>query len=138
MFDKKTDVVSVMNEIKQRVIPKEEWAIYEEREYDCKFKELKFKIEHNYTRIDELKEHAKPYLETGYFIPSFTRFPWLIRKILKLVAKVVARLTRFTTREQNFVNHDLNNCISILMQNQQSILRELEDIEERISALEDN
>lgn len=138
MFDKKIDVVLAMNEIKQRIIPKEEWSAYEEREYDGKFKELKLKIEYNYARIDELREHVKPYLETGYFIPSFTRFPWFIRKMLNLIAKVVARLTRFITREQNFVNHDLNNCISILMQNQQSILRELEEIEERISALEGN
>jgi hypothetical protein len=137
MFDKKTDVVSVMNEITRRVISKEERSVCEERRYGGKFKELN-KTEHNDTRIDELREHVRPYLETGYFIPSFTRFPWFIRKMLRFIAKVVARLTRFITREQNFVNQDLNNCISILMKNQQFILRELEEIEEQISALEDH
>ena len=137
MFDKKIDVVAAMREIKQHVIPKEEWSIYEEWEYDGKFEELKLKIEHNYTRMAELGEHVKNYLETGYFIPSFNRFPGIIRGPLRLIAKIVARLTRFITREQNCVNHDLNNCINILMQNQQYVLQQLEEIEDQISEIKE-
>jgi len=138
MFDRKIDVALIMKQIKQQIIPEDEWESCENREMADKFNELKSKIESSHYLVSDLKEHMEPYLETGFFIPTFARFPKLARKALRFFAKSVARSTRFITREQNFVNHDLHASVEALLESQQNILQELERLEEKFSRMENS
>lgn len=137
MFDKEVDAAQIMENIKQSIIPQEEKELYLKKLYDNSFDELKRKIVTLHAHIGGLKEHAAPYLETGYFVPSFDRFPWIIKKLLRVVTKIVNRLTKPITREQNLVNHDLQSSIDALLQCQIDIQKELESIHKQIESLSD-
>lgn len=122
MYDTEINVSEIMRKIKEQVIPIDE---LEDLDYnnssDIFTKEIqKIKITHEY--IENIQENMQPYLMTGQRLPEFTRFPWPIRKILRLVARIFARCTRFITIEQNMVNQNLIEIIQNLMESEKELI----------------
>ena len=122
MYDKEINISEIMREIKERVIPIDELEDFEEScATDIIGREIQ-KIKYTHDYIENIQENMKPYLNTGQRLPLFTRFPWPIRKMLRLIAKIMARCTRFITIEQNMVNQNLLEIIHNLMENEKELI----------------
>lgn len=107
MFDEKTDVAEIMRQIKKGVM----------------FDEVKRVTDF----LENTNEDSKKYIEIGSILPECQRFPVLIRKIFRFIARVIRRSSRFIARDQIALNYNVNQCISALIERDDAVKNQLLD-----------
>lgn len=135
MFNEEIDVALIMRQIQNKIVPEDE------REYSGTVK-INYKMEQNKKRAEAVQNYIlnmNAFIdgsgELGTRIPSFQRFKFPVRFLMRLTAKIVSRISRFITIQQSEINRNLQSEIKSLAEGQQYLLRNIELLQEECEKL---
>ena len=130
MYNKEIDVAAIMRDIKSRVIPENSTFIEID---DCESKENREiisiinEVDRIHSFINNTRENSADYLDFGMRIPEYSRFPYIIRKILVLITRIMRKLTRFLAKDQTIVNKNTDATIKALVESQEQLLKSIKN-----------
>jgi len=140
MFSEQIDVAKIMRQIRSSVVPVEEPAgpsagcgTAGDGEYERISAFLVNTRNVNYNQC----------VSVGQVLPSCSKFPGPIAKLLRLCCKVVRKFVKYIIRDQVQVNTNFDACIKALIEHDDALRREvaglqaaLDESNARIRALE--
>lgn len=125
MYDKFIDVAEIMRKIKSEVIPEDTFVTEFNGQASQGLSTFVNEINRIHSFLINTRGDMDFHKRIGYSIPRFDRFPWPIRKIFVLIARIVAKTTRFITREQNVVNEDISASLKAIVESERQIVKAL-------------
>lgn len=100
MFDQTVDVAQIMRSIKDK---------YSNAENGIDESLGKERIICEY--IYNVRSSYEGYLFPGSHLPEAKRYPNIIRKCIRIIARIIRKCNGFIIRDQQFVNVNVDNCI---------------------------
>lgn len=133
MFDKEIDVAKIMQEIKGNV--SEKYKKTEQKHSDEVFN-LNPEFGQVYEDVCFTLEQLNNHQDIGGNYPLYEWRPAVIRTPLRLVNKVISKLSRFITGEQNQVNQLTKQAVIQLQNSQRILMRQIEELNSHNEHLE--
>lgn len=125
MYDKSIDVAEIMRKIRSEVIPEDIYATKLSSETPQVLSDSINEMNKIHSFLVNTRNNMELHKIIGYSIPRFDRFPWLARKIFTFTARIIAKATRFITKEQNIVNDDISASLKAIVESEQQIMKAL-------------
>lgn len=129
MYNKFIDVAEIMRKIKSEVIPEDTYMSELSGQTSQGLSDTISEINRIHSFITNTRDNIDHHKRIGYNIPTFDRFPWPLRKLFVFTARIVARITRFITREQNVVNEDISASLKAIVESERQILNAISYID---------
>lgn len=125
MYDKSIDVAEIMRKIKSEVMPEDVYTSKSSSKTPQILADSINEINRIHSFLINTRSNMELHKVIGYNVPKFDRFPLLVRKLLRLTARIISKTTRFITREQNIVNDDISAFLKAVVESEQQIIKAL-------------
>ncbi|MGB8452462.1 MAG: class I SAM-dependent methyltransferase [Anaerocolumna sp.] len=131
MYNETINVAEIMRKLKAEIIPEEEITF--SNNTPKVLIETVNEVNRIHTFLINTRYDIDKHIDIGNKIPDYNRFNWILKNFLRVLTRLIAKATRFITREQAIVNSDVSNSLKAVVESEQQMMKSISFMQELIN-----